>query len=73
MTKTAPVIQNVKPIVLSIATQFDAIGVKYQGLKNWKRTEPMTSNAMMIASAITPFAPRAFRSLGFKLHQRHEL
>ena len=73
MTKTAPVIQNVKPIVLSIATQFDAIGVKYQGLKNWKRTEPMTSNAIMIARAIMPFAPRALCPLGFKLYLRHEL
>src|SRR3954466_3490785 len=62
-TYTIPVTQNVIEIVESMARQFDAIGVKYQGLKKWKRTEPKTStsSAITMAMARAPWAcaPRA--------------
>src|SRR3954464_9881371 len=55
-TYTTPVTQNVMEIVLSMARQLEAIGVKYQGLRKWNRTEPKTStrSAMTMAMATSP-------------------
>src|SRR6185369_3868809 len=52
-TNTNPVTQKVMAIVLSIVPQLEAIGVKYQGLRKWNRTEPRAStiNAIAIAMA----------------------
>ena len=47
-TNTMPVTQNVIEMVLSMARQLDAIGVKYQGLRKWNRTEPKTSTSKAI-------------------------
>jgi hypothetical protein len=54
-TKTNPVIQKVMLMVSSIALQFEAIGVKYHGLRKWKRTEPTTNTINTIATII-PYA-----------------
>jgi hypothetical protein len=39
---------------LSIDAQLDAIGVKYQGLRKWNRTEAMIRTATATAIAISP-------------------
>ena len=60
-TNTNPVTQKVMVIVVSIACQLEAIGVKYQGLRKWNRTEPRdsTTKAMAMAMASVPSARRA--------------
>src|SRR5262245_15609965 len=47
---TTPVTQKVIEIVSSMAPQFEAMGVKYQGLRKWNSTEPRAST--MSARAI---------------------
>ncbi len=49
-TKTTPVTQNVTEIVSSIASQFEAIWVKYQGLRKWNSSEPTMSTTNAIAT-----------------------
>ena len=58
-TNTMPVTQNVIEIVVSIASQFEAIGVKYQGLRKWNRTEPRarTISAIAIGISVLPVHP----------------
>jgi hypothetical protein len=56
-TKTNPVTQNVRLIVSSIATQLEAIGVKYHGLRKWNRTEPTTNKTNTIAKIIIVVTP----------------
>ncbi len=51
-TKTNPVTQNVIVTVSSIMVQLEAIGVKYQGLRKWNRSEPTTNKTITIAKTI---------------------
>ena len=39
-TNTPPPTQNVRVIVSSIAPQFDAMSVQYQGVKIWNKIDP---------------------------------
>ena len=48
-TNTIPVTTKVMEIVESMVPQLEAIGVKYQGLRKWNRTEPRASRISAIA------------------------
>src|SRR5438067_7801069 len=54
-TNTTPVTQKVMAIVVSMVFQFDAIGVKYQGLRKWNRTEPSARTISAMAIGMSGF------------------
>ena len=64
-TNTNPVTQKVMAIVESMAPQLEAIGVKYQGLRKWNRTEPRAStiSAIAIAMASAPLRATAQKTI----------
>ena len=51
-TKTTPVTQKVTSMVKSIVLQFDARGVRYQGLTTWNSTDPTIRMISAIANTI---------------------
>jgi hypothetical protein len=51
-TNPSPVTIKVNVTVSSIEAQFEAIGVKYQGLNKWNTTVPRVKTSKIIAANI---------------------